>query len=136
MNKKSERLDKEIRKEVLTSGRSAIKHYVTKLCGRLNQRLEKYRVLLPTSSPRSSPSHQLCILGHQVEEDIISIDVDTNRIELWHRRNGEGGGWYPWKAPHEKLNAESQDLQMNETIYGINKREVNEGSANDKSNLK
>ena len=101
MNKILEHLHKEIWKEVLTSGRIAIKHYVTKLRGRLNQHLEKYRVLLPTSSPRSSASHQLCVLGHQVEEDIIISNVDTNGIELWHRCNGEGGGQYPWKAPHE-----------------------------------
>ena len=82
MNKKSERHDKEIQKEVLTSGRSAFKHCVTKLRGRLNQRLEKCRVLLPTSSPRSSASHQLRVLGHQVEEDIINSDANTNRIEL------------------------------------------------------
>ena len=90
MNKKLERLDKEIQKEVLKNGCSTIKHYVANLCGRLNQHLEKYRVLLPTSSPRSSASHELCVLGHQIEEDIIRSDIDTNRIELWHRHNGEG----------------------------------------------
>jgi hypothetical protein len=64
MNKKSEGLDREIQKEVLTSGCSAIKNYVANLRGRLNQHLEKYRVLLPTSSPRSSASHELCVLGY------------------------------------------------------------------------
>ena len=126
----------EIRKKVLTSGRSAIKHNVTSLRGRLNHHLEKYRILLPTSSPRSSASHQLCVFGYQVEHDIINSDIDTNRIELWHRQNRKGGGWYLWKAPHKKLNAEPQGLQINETTYGISKREVNEGSANDKSNFK
>jgi hypothetical protein len=135
MNKKSEGLDKEIQKEVLTTGCSTIKNYVANLRGRLNQHLEKYRVLLPTSSPRSSASHELYVLGHQIEEDIISSDVDTNRIELWHRRNGEGGGWYRWRVPHQKLNAKAQGLQMNETTYGISKREVNEGSVNDHSKL-
>jgi hypothetical protein len=135
MNKKLEHLNKEIRKEVLTSGRSAIKNNVANLRGRLNQHLEKYRVLLPTSSPRSSASHELCVFGHQIEEDIISSDIDTNRIELWHKHNGEGGGWYRWKAPHQKLNAKSQGLQMNETTYGISKREVNERSVNDHSKL-
>jgi hypothetical protein len=133
MNKKSERLDKQIRKEVLTSGRNAIKNDVADLRGRLNQHLEKYRILLPSSSPRNSASHELCVLRHQIEEDIISSDVDSNTIELWHWRNGEGGGWYRWKAPHQKLNAKSQGLQMNETTYGISKRKVNEGSINDHS---
>ena len=110
MNKKSKHLDKVIQKEVLTSGRSAIKHYVANLHSRLNQHLEKYRVFLPTSSPRSSAFHELCVLGHQIEEDIITNDVDTNRIELWHRHNGKGRGWYCWKAPYQKLNAESQGL--------------------------
>ena len=82
MNKKLECLNNEIQKEVLTSGRSAIKNYVTNLCGRLNQHQKKYRVLLPTSSPRSSTSHELCVFGHQIEEVIISKDVDTNRIKF------------------------------------------------------
>jgi hypothetical protein len=35
----------------------------------------------------------LSVLRHQVEEDIINGNVDTNRIKLSHRPNGEYGGW-------------------------------------------
>jgi hypothetical protein len=63
--------------------------------------------------------------------DIINSDVDTNRIKLYHRRNREGGGWHCWKAPHQKLNAKSQGLQMIEIAYAINKGEVIEASVND-----
>jgi hypothetical protein len=64
MNKKLGGLDREIQKEVLTNGCSAIKNYVANLRGILNQHFEKYRVLLPTSSPRTSVSHELCVFGH------------------------------------------------------------------------
>ena len=61
--------------------------------------------------------HELCIFSHQIKEHVIISNVDTNGIELWHRRNGESGGRYPWNALHKKLNAESQGLQINETTW-------------------
>jgi hypothetical protein len=77
--------------------------------------LEKERVLLPTTSPRSAASHELSVLCHQIEEDIINGNVDTNRIMLSHRLNGEGGRKHPRIASHQKLNAEFERLQMNKT---------------------
>jgi hypothetical protein len=68
--------------------------------GGLNELLEKDKVLLPTTSPRSVASHELSILRHQIEEDIINGNVDTNRIKLIHRPNGEGGRRHIRIAPH------------------------------------
>jgi hypothetical protein len=76
--------------------------------------LEKERVLLPTTSPRKAASHELSVLCHKIEEDIINGNVDTNRIKLSHRLNGEGGRRHPRVAPHQQLNAEFERLQMNE----------------------
>jgi hypothetical protein len=106
-------------KKLLTCGSSAIKNYVADLCGGLNEQLEKEQVLLPTTSPRSVASHELSVLCHQIEEDIINGNVDTNRIKLRYRPNGEGGFWQPWIAPHQQLNAKLQRLQMNVTWYII-----------------
>jgi hypothetical protein len=76
--------------------------------------LEKERIFLPTTSPKSATSHELNVLCHQIEEDIINGNVDTNRIKLNHRLNGEGGRRHPMIAPHQQLNAEFELLQMNE----------------------
>jgi hypothetical protein len=73
--------------------------------GGLNEQLEKDRVLLPTTSPRSATSYELSVLRHQIEEDIINGNVDTNRIKLIHRPNGEGGRRQLRMVPHEQLNA-------------------------------
>jgi hypothetical protein len=78
-----------------TCGCSAIKNYVAKLHGGLNEQLEKEGVLLSTTSPRSAASHELIVLCHQIGEDIINGNVDTNRIKLSHRPNGEGGRRQP-----------------------------------------
>jgi hypothetical protein len=59
------------------------------LYGGLNEQLEKERVLLPPSSPRNAASHELSVLRHKVEEDITNGNVDTNRIKLYHKPNGE-----------------------------------------------
>jgi hypothetical protein len=77
--------------------------------------LEKERVLLPTTSPRSAASHELSVLCHQIEKDIINSNVDTKKIKLSHRPNGEGGRRLPKIAPHQQLNIEFQRLQMNIT---------------------
>jgi hypothetical protein len=111
--------DREVIKKLRTCGCSAIKNYVADLRGGLNEQLEKEGVLLPTTSPRSTASHELSVLCHQIEEDIINGNVDTNRIKLSHRPNGEGGFWQPWIAPHQQLNAKLQRLQMNVTWYII-----------------
>jgi hypothetical protein len=84
-----------------TYGCSPIKNYVADLRGGLNEQLEKARVLLSTSSPRSLASHELSVLRHKTEEDIINGNVDSNRIELCHRSNGEGERRHPWIAPHQ-----------------------------------
>jgi hypothetical protein len=76
---------------VSTYGCSAIKNYVADLCRRLNEQLQKDRVLLPTSSPRSAASHELSVLRHQIENDIINGNVDFNRIKLSERPNGKCG---------------------------------------------
>jgi hypothetical protein len=55
------------------------------------EQLEKETVLLPTISLWSAASHELSVFLHQIEEDIINGNVDTNRIKLNHMLNGEGG---------------------------------------------
>jgi hypothetical protein len=47
----------------------------------------------------------LSVLCHQIEEDIINGNVDTNKIKLSHRSNEEVGSRQPWIAPHQQLNA-------------------------------
>jgi hypothetical protein len=91
--KKSQGHDKEVIKKLRTYGCSAIKNYVADLCGGLNEQLEKEGVLLPTTPPRSAASHELSVFYHQIEEDIINDNIDTNRIKLNHRPNGKGGFW-------------------------------------------
>jgi hypothetical protein len=113
--KQSQGHDREVMEKLRTCGCSAIKNYVADICGGLNEQLEKEGVLLPTTSPRSVASHELSVLCHQIEEDIINGNVNTNRIKLSHRLNGEGGRRHPKIAPHQKLNAEFEHLQMNET---------------------
>jgi hypothetical protein len=98
-----------------TCGCSAIKNYVADLRGGLNEQLEKERVLLPTTSPKSAASHELSVLRHQIEEDIINGNIDTNRIKFNYRLNGEGGRRHPRIVPHQQLNVEFERLQMNET---------------------
>jgi hypothetical protein len=98
--KQSQGLDREFMKILYTCGCSAIKNYVADLCGGLNEQLEKKRILLSTTSPRSVASHELSVLCYQIEEDIINGNVDTNRIKLSHRLNGEGGRRHPRIAPH------------------------------------
>jgi hypothetical protein len=113
--KQSQGHDREVIKKLRTCGCSTIKNYVADLCGGFNEQLEKERVLLPTTSPRSAASHELSVLCHQIEEDIINGNVNTNRIKLSHRKNGEGRRRHPRIAPHQQLNAEFERLQMNET---------------------
>jgi hypothetical protein len=117
--KQSQGHDREVVKVQYTYGCSAIENYVADLCGGLNQQLEKKGVLLPTTSPRSATSHELSVLCHQIEENIINGNFDANRIKLSHRPNGEGGFWQPWIAPHQQLNAKLQHLQMKVTWYVI-----------------
>jgi hypothetical protein len=69
--------------------------------GGFNEQLEKDRVLLPISSLKSAASHELSVLRYQIEEDIINGNVDTNRIKLNHRPNGEGGRKHLRIAPHQ-----------------------------------
>jgi hypothetical protein len=114
-NKKSQGHKREDNKKLSTCGCSAIKNYITDLHGRLNEQLEKDRVLLPTSSSRSGASHELSVLRHQIEEDIINGNIDTNRIKLSHRPNGECGRRHLRIAPHQQLNAKFQHLQKNIT---------------------
>jgi hypothetical protein len=99
--RKSEGHEREFMKMLCTCGCNAIKNYVTDLCGGLNEQLEKKRVLLPTTSPRSDASHELSVLCYQIEEDIINGNVDTNRIKLSHRLNGEGGRRHLRIVPHQ-----------------------------------
>jgi hypothetical protein len=75
-------MKQEDNKNLSTCGCSAIKNYVADLRGGLNEQLEKDRVLLPTSSPRSAATYELSVLCHKVEEDIINDNVDTNKIKL------------------------------------------------------
>jgi hypothetical protein len=107
--------DREVIKKLRTCGCSAIKNYVADLHGGLNEQLEKEGVLLPTTSPRSAASHKLSVLCHQIEEDIINDNVDTNKIKLSDRPNGEGGRRQPWIVRHQQLNTKLQRLQMNVT---------------------
>jgi hypothetical protein len=88
--KQSQGHDREVIKKLRTYGCSAIKNYVADLRGGLNEQIKKERVLLPTTSRRSIASHELSVLCHQIEENIINGNVDTNRIKLNHRLNGEG----------------------------------------------
>jgi hypothetical protein len=89
-----------------TYGCNAIKNSVVGLRGGFNEQLKKKRVLLSTSSPRSAASHELSVLRHKIEEDIINSNVDSNKIELCHKPNGEGGRKHPWIPPHQQLNVE------------------------------
>ena len=98
--KQSQGHDREVINELRTCGCSAIKNNVADLCGGLNEQLENEGVLLPTTSLSNAVSHELSVLCHQIEEDIINGNVDTNRIKLSHRPNGEGGFWQPWIASH------------------------------------
>jgi hypothetical protein len=109
-NKKIQGHEREINKKLHTCGCSAIKNYVADLRGGFNEQLEKVSVLLPTSSPRSVAFYELSVLRHKIEENIITGNVDTNRIKLSHRLNGEGGRRDPWIAPHQQLNAKFQHL--------------------------
>jgi hypothetical protein len=114
--KQSQGDNREFMKKIkCTCGCIAIKNYVADLCSGLNEQLEKKRVLLPTTSPRSAASHELSVLCYKIEEDIINSNVDSNRIKLSHRLNGEGRRWYLRIAPHQQLNAEFECLQMNNT---------------------
>jgi hypothetical protein len=63
--------------------------------------LEKEKFLLSTSSPRNIGSHKLSVLYHKNQEDIINSNVDTNRIKLCHRPNGEGRRRNLWITPHQ-----------------------------------
>jgi hypothetical protein len=114
-NKQSQGQDRKVNKTLRTCGCNAIKNYVANLRGGLNEQLEKERVLLPTTSSRNVASHELSVLRHQIEEDIMNGNVDANRIKLNHMPNGEGGSRHPWIAPQQQLNAKFQHLQMNET---------------------
>ena len=87
--------NREIIKKLCTCGWSAIKNYVADLRGRLNEQLEKEGVLLPTTSSKSATFHELSVIYYQIEEDIINDNVDTNRIKLSYRLNGEGGRRHP-----------------------------------------
>jgi hypothetical protein len=122
--KQSQGHDKEVIKKLRTCGCSAIKNYVADLHGGLNEQLEKEGVLLPTTAPRSAASHELSVLCYQIEEDIINGNVNTNRIKLSHRPNGDGRRRQPWIAPHQQLNAKLQLLQMNVTWYVISNIEI------------
>jgi hypothetical protein len=99
--KQSQGHDREFMKKVRTCGCSAIKNYVADLHGGLNEQLEKERVLLPTTSPRSAASYELSVLCHHIEDDIINGNVNTNKIKLSHRLNGEGRRRHPRIAPHQ-----------------------------------
>jgi hypothetical protein len=93
--KQSQGHNRKVIKKLRTCGCSAIKNYVADLRDGLNEQLEKEGVLLPTISLRSAASHELSVLCHQIEEDIINDNIDTNRIKLSHRSNGEGGRRQP-----------------------------------------
>jgi hypothetical protein len=98
--KQSQGHNREVIKKLRTCGYSTIKNYVANLRGGLNEQLEKEGVLLPTTSPKSVASYELSVLRHQIEED-INGNVNTDRIKLNHRPNGEGGRRQPWIAPHQ-----------------------------------
>jgi hypothetical protein len=83
------------------------------------------RTMSPTCVMDSmgAASHELSVLCHKIEEDIINDNVDTNRIKLSHSLNG-GGRRHPWIALYQQLNAKFQRLQMNETWYIISNIEI------------
>jgi hypothetical protein len=83
--------EREDNKKLSTCRCSTIKNNVADVSGGLNEQLEKDMVLLPTSSPRSAASHELSVICHQIEKDIINGNIDTNRIKLSERPNGECG---------------------------------------------
>ena len=56
--KQSQGHNREFMQKLRTYECSAIKNYVTDLCGGLNEQLEKERVFLPTTSPRSIAFHE------------------------------------------------------------------------------
>ena len=99
-NEQSQGHNRKVIKILRTCGCSTIKNNVAKYCGRLNEQLEKEGILLPTTSPRNATSHELVVLCHQIEEDIVNNNVDTRRIRFSYRSNGEGGRRQPWIAPH------------------------------------
>ena len=107
-----------------TCGCSTIQNYVAKYSSRLNEQLEKEGVLLPTTSPRNATSLELAVLCHQIEEDIVSSNIDTGRIRFSHRPNGKGGWRQPWVAPHQQLNAKLQYLHMSATWHAISILEI------------
>ena len=90
-NKKKQCNERVVNKKLCICGCSAIKNYVADLNGGLNEQLEKEKILLPISSPRTVASHELRVFCHHVEKNIINGNVDTNRIKLRHMPNGEGG---------------------------------------------
>ena len=100
-NKKREGHKKEVNKKQRTCRCSIIKNYVADLRGELNEQLEKERILLPTSSPRNIASHKLSVSRYKIEGDIINGNIDTNRIKLCHKLNGEGGGRHLWIVLHQ-----------------------------------
>jgi hypothetical protein len=108
--KQSQGHNREVIKKLCICRCNAIKNYVANLRGGLNEKLEKEGVLLRTTSLTSATSHELTVLCHQIEEDIINGNVDTNKIKLSHRPNGEGGKRQPWIVPHQQLNAKLQRL--------------------------
>jgi len=83
---------KDMRKK-RTCGCRTVQNNVAKECGGLNQQLEKEGVLLPTTSPKNATPHKLGVLHHQIEEDIVSINVDAARIRISHspKKKVEGG---------------------------------------------
>jgi hypothetical protein len=104
-NKKRQGHESKVNKKLRTCGCSAIKNYVADLHGGLNEQLEKKKALLSTSSLRSAASHELSVLCHKIEEDIINGNVNTNIIKLSQRPKKEGRRGHPWIAPHQQLNA-------------------------------
>jgi hypothetical protein len=126
MNEKeqSQSQKKKIIKILSTCGCSTIQNYVAKERGGLNQQLEKEGILLPTTSPRNAASHELAVLCHQIEKDIVSCNVDTCRIRFSHRPNGKRGRKQPWVALHQQLNAKLQCLHKNATWHEISKIEI------------
>jgi hypothetical protein len=105
--------DREVIKKLRTCGCNTIKNYVADLHGGFNEQLEKEGVLLLATSPRSAASHELSVFCHQIKENIINGNIDTNKIKLSHRPNGEGGRRQSWIVRHQQLNAKLQCLQMN-----------------------
>jgi hypothetical protein len=60
---------------------------------------------------QGTTSHELSVPCYQIEEDIINGNVDTNRMKLSHKSNGERRIRNPWIAPHQQLNAKFQCLK-------------------------